>query len=77
MGFFKGSQNNKKDVKSIFQQPFHGHQRCQIIRSITLPVTGTRRFQDARRFKKDPEAHCIIRQLIDIPPTVDRSSADI
>ena len=50
MGFFKGSQSNKKDVKSIFQQPFHGHQRFRIIGSITPPVTCTRRFQDARRF---------------------------
>ena len=43
MGFFKGCQNNKKDVKSIFQQHFH----------------------------------CIIWQLINIPPTVDQYSADI
>ena len=49
-GFFKGSQNNEKDVKSIFQQPFHGCQCCQIVRSVTLPVTQTRHFQDARRF---------------------------
>ena len=48
MALFKGSQNNKKDVKSVFQQPFHGHQRCRIIRSVTLLVTCTRHFQETK-----------------------------
>ena len=56
----------------------NGRWRCQIVRSITLPVTHTTGtcFQDARCFLKDPRAHKIIWQYIDIPPTVNRYSTD-
>ena len=71
MGFFKGSQSNKMDAKSIFQQLFHGCQHLKVFNTSGLNVSKTLDvFKKTLKYIVLYNSRSIYhQQSSDIPPT--------